>query len=107
MPNHQTKYCEEELLTHKPIDQGIPTTCSILSYEVGDAIKCALNIHWGGVRGYQGEARKGIGDSITMLRLLCTQLELDFWDCLREGEEVYIEGESIRERSHSGPAKGE
>ena len=94
----ETKYSDGEILDNKPLDQDIPVTFAILSYEIGDTNKCALNIHWGNVRGYQGEVSKGIGDSITMLRLLCGQLGLDFGVCLREGEEAYIEGASIRER---------
>ena len=94
-------YSGQQLLESKPGDQGIPTTCAILSYEVGDANKCAMNVHWGNVRGYHGEASKGIGDAITMLRLLSAQLGLDFWDILRDGEQTYMEAMSIKEtRGH-------
>ena len=48
------QYSGKELLANKPKDQNIPTTCAVLSYEVGDFIKCSLNQHWGGVRGYHG-----------------------------------------------------
>ena len=97
----------EELLAHKPADQGIPTTCAVLGYEVGDAVKCAMNIHWGGVRGYHGEASKGIGDAITQLRLLSAQLGIDFWRCLLDGEATYLEGESIKETRKDGLTRGE
>lgn len=95
------RYTEQELLDNQPEDQGIPTNCAILTYEIGDAIKCAMNIHWGSVRGYQGEAGKGIGDAITMLRLLSIRLGLNFWDLLLEGETAYMEAMSIKEtRGH-------
>ncbi len=91
------RYSPEEFLANKPPDQGIPTTCSVLAYEVGDAIKCSMNIHWGGVRGYQGEAKMGIADTVTMCRLLCAQLGLDFQEVLRDGEDRYMSRESIKE----------
>lgn len=82
---------ESVLLEVKPADQGVPTTCSILAYEAGDLIKCALNVHWGNVRGYQGELDAAVGDAITMVRLLCAQLNLNFDSCMLEGEARYME----------------
>jgi len=91
------RYSAEDLLANKPLDQGIPMTCAVLSYEVGDYIKCAMNQHWGGVRGYHGEAAVALADVITMCRLLAAILKIDFWSALRVGEERYMEGTSIKE----------
>lgn len=90
-------YSAQDLLDGLPSDQGIPMTSAILAYEIGDLIKCAMNQHWGGVRGYQGEATLALADVITMSRLLAALLKIDYWDCLRMGEERYIEATSIRE----------
>ena len=98
-------YSQEELLANKPFDQWIPTTCVILTYEVGDLVKCALNKHWGNnVRAYQGEASTALADVITMSRLLAALLQLDYWKALREGEERYMEAMSIRETRRDGLA---
>ena len=92
-----SRYSADDLLANKPDDQGIPTTCAILSYEAGDFIKCAMNQHWGRKRGYQGEAKIALSDVITMSRLLAALLGIDFWDALRSGEERYMSRESIKE----------
>lgn len=91
-------YSAQDLLDGKPSDQGIPTTSAILTYEIGDLVKCAMNQHWGGVRGYHGEAKLALADVITMSRLLAALLKIDYWDCLRMGEDRYIDATSIRER---------
>jgi hypothetical protein len=78
----------EQLLALKPPDQDVPVTCAILTYEVGDTVKCALNIHWGGIRGYQGEVTGAIGDTLTMLRLLCAQLHIPFDTVMASGEDM-------------------
>src|SRR3990167_4950246 len=92
------RFSQEELLANKPPDQWIPTTCAVLTYEIGDLVKCALNKHWGNsVRAYQGEASAALADVITISRLLAALLKLDYWHALREGEERYMEAMSIKE----------
>lgn len=97
----------QELLNNQPPDQHIPTSCAVLSYEVGDLIKTALNIHWGSVRGYQGEALLALGDAITMLRLLAAHLNIDFSMALQMGEDRYMSRESIDETRKDGIVRPE
>ncbi|KKN68699.1 hypothetical protein LCGC14_0448900 [marine sediment metagenome] len=96
------QYSGKELLANKPQDQNIPLTSAILSYEVGDFIRCSLNQHWGGVRGYHGETKIALADTITMCRLLAAILNIDVWDALRVGEERYMEAMSIKETRKDG-----
>ena len=101
------QYSQADLLRVKPPDQFVPTTAAILTYEVGDFVKCAMNVHWGGVRDYHGEAKVALADVITMCRLLSALLGIDFWDALRKGEDRYMDAASIRETRRDGYAKNE
>lgn len=90
------RYDAETLLSKRPTasyvcDPHTTLNAAILAYEVGDLIKCAVNAAMGGARGYQGEAKIAMADTITQLRLLAARLGLDFYDCARLGEDRYVE----------------
>lgn len=94
----------EELHKARPKSDSpaILLQCSILPYELGDFIKCAMNTYWGGIRGYQGEAGLALADVITQLRLLSYHLGLDFWEAFRDGEERYMERMNALKRGEYG-----
>jgi len=87
------QWSAEELAQARPSETDPPLLLqsAILAYELGDLVKCAMNTHWGGIRGYQGEAHISLADVITQARLMAHHLGLDFWTALREGEERYME----------------
>ena len=76
--------------------QGPETPIMILGYEIGGINKAFMyadnhDLGPNGDKAWRGMAKTDIADSLTMLRLLCETLEIDFWDMLEMGQLKYEE----------------
>lgn len=87
----------EELCTYpKAVHQPIPMRMMIVSYELGDLQRALFRIVWlkersKDFRGYVGEAKLGVADIITQLRILLHELGIDWDEMVELGEEHLLE----------------
>jgi len=77
-----------------PFPQYISTTLVIVMYNLGELCKAYIyadNNDLTEDKGYKANAKTGIADILTMLRLICEKADIDFWEMIVLGHRKYIE----------------
>lgn len=63
----------------------------IMTYELGDIVKCQYRAKVYGPKGYESEQRQAFADLTSMIRKFCEQKGWNFEELMQVGEEHYIE----------------